>query len=146
LKIRPFRVNKKAVSPVIATLLMIAIAVASGTLVYVWSMGIVGTLQSSGGQQTKQQLMMEAYKAVGTSWEFNLRNPGSATLQIAAVYVNGTSCTPPSIPPLAPTNTLKLTVNVSGLSGLTMGVGYPVKIVTVDGAVFTFTVIYGRSE
>jgi flagellin-like protein len=139
--------NRKAVSPVIATLLMIAIAVASGTLVYVWSMGIVGTLQSSGGQQTKQQLMMEAYKAVGTSWTFNLRNPGSATLTVAAVYINGTTCTfQPTSPTIAPATSQQLTVNVSGLSGLTMGVGYPVKIVTVDGAVFTFTVIYGRSE
>jgi hypothetical protein len=111
-------------------------------------MGIVGTLQSSGGQQTKQQLMMEAYRAVGTSsWTFNLRNPGSSSLTVAAVYINGTSCSfLPASPTIAPANTAQLTVTVSGLTGLTMGVGYPVKIVTVDGAVFTFTVIYGRSE
>jgi flagellin-like protein len=137
--------NRRAVSPVIATLLMIAIAVASGTLVYVWSMGIVGTLQSSGGQQTKQQLMMEAYKATGTEWTFNLRNPGSATLTIAAVYVNGTSCTfTPSSLTLGPATAGALKVTIA--SGFSQGVGYPVKIVTVDGAVFTFTVIAGRSE
>jgi flagellin-like protein len=143
--------NRRAVSPVIATLLMIAIAVASGTLVYVWSMGIVGTLQSSGGQQTKQQLMMEAYKATdttaGSTWTFNLRNPGSATLTVAAVYVNGESCTiTPSTPPftLGPSSAAPLVVTVA--SGLVQGVGYPVKIITVDGAVFTFTVIAGRSE
>lgn len=146
--------NRRAVSPVIATLLMIAIAVASGTLVYVWSMGIVGTLQSSGGQQTKQQLIMEAYKATGTAtgtpWTLNLRNPGSATLTVAAVYVSGTSCTfAPTAGPgaftLAPSTAGALLVTITGLS-LSEGVGYPVKIVTVDGAVFTFTVIAGRSE
>lgn len=148
MKIRPFKMNRKAVSPVIATLLMIAIAVASGTLVYVWSMGIVGTLQSSGGQQTKQQLMMEAYSALDTtSWILNLRNPGSSSLQISAVYISGVSCTfLPNNPTLAPSGTQKLTVTVSDVTGLTMGVGYPVKIITLDGAVFTFTVIYGRSE
>ena len=148
MKIGGFRTSRRAVSPVIATLLMIAIAVAAGILVYVWSMGIVGTLQSSGGQQTKQQLVMEAYSALGgTSWIFNLRNPGSATLQVAAVYVNGTSCTfTPTTLTIQPAKSAQVTVSVSGLSGLTLGVGYPIKIVTVDGAVFTFTVIYGRSE
>jgi len=137
--------NRRAVSPVIATLLMIAIAVASGTLVYVWSMGIVGTLQGSGGQQTKQQLMLEAYKATGSTWTLNLRNPGSATVTVAAVYVNGTSCafTPTGFT-LGPTAAGALQVTVA--SGLSQGVGYPVKIVTVDGALFTFTVIAGRSE
>jgi len=141
--------NRRAVSPVIATLLMIAIAVASGTLVYVWSMGIVGTLQSSGGQQTKQQLIMEAYKATGTAtssiWTLNLRNPGSATLTVAAVYVNGEKCDlPASAFTLVPSDAKALLVTIK--SDLVQGVGYPVKIVTVDGAVFTFTVIAGRSE
>ena len=141
--------NRRAVSPVIATLLMIAIAVASGTLVYVWSMGIVGTLQSSGGQQTKQQLIMEAYKATGTAksslWTLNLRNPGSATLTVAAVYVSGESCTLPATSfTLGPSGAGQLVVTIN--SDLVQGVGYPVKIVTVDGAVFTFTVIAGRSE
>jgi flagellin-like protein len=141
--------NRRAVSPVIATLLMIAIAVASGTLVYVWSMGIVGTLQSSGGQQTKQQLIMEAYKATstatGTTWTLNLRNPGSATLTVAAVYVNGEKCDlPASAFTLGPSTAGSLVVTIK--SELVQGVGYPVKIITVDGAVFTFTVIAGRSE
>lgn len=141
--------NRRAVSPVIATLLMIAIAVASGTLVYVWSMGIVGTLQSSGGQQTKQQLIMEAYKATGTAtdspWTLNLRNPGSATLTVAAVYVNGEKCDfLPSTFTLVPSDAKALVVTIK--SELVQGVGYPVKIVTLDGAVFTFTVIAGRSE
>jgi flagellin-like protein len=141
--------NRRAVSPVIATLLMIAIAVASGTLVYVWSMGIVGTLQSPGGQQTKQQLIMEAYKATGTAtssiWTLNLRNPGSATLTVAAVYVNGEKCDlPASAFTLVPSDAKALLVTIK--SDLVQGVGYPVKIVTVDGAVFTFTVIAGRSE
>ncbi len=138
--------NKRAVSPVIATLLMIAIAVASGTLVYVWSMGMVGTLQSSGGQQTKHQLILEAYKAQGSPWTFNVRNTGSSTVQIAAVYVNGTRVTcDPATSTLQPTGTVSL--SITGLPlGMIAGVGIPVKIITLDGAVFTFNVIYGRSE
>jgi flagellin-like protein len=68
LRIGKLKVNGKAVSPVIATLLMIAIAVAAAILVYVWSMGLVGTLQGTGGQQTREQLIMEAYDATGTQW------------------------------------------------------------------------------
>ena len=55
---RKNRSNEKGVSPVIAVLLMIAIAVAAAILVYVWSMGIIGTLTGGGGQQVKEQVIL----------------------------------------------------------------------------------------
>ena len=53
--------NNRGVSQVIAALLLIAIAVAAAILLYVFAIGLLGSLGSSGGQQTKQQLIMEAY-------------------------------------------------------------------------------------
>jgi len=67
MKVLGRKLNRKAISPVIATLLMIAIAVAASILVYVWSMGLVGSLQGTGGQQTREQLIMEAYVATNTT-------------------------------------------------------------------------------
>lgn len=44
--------NNHAVSDIIAALLLIAIAVAAAVLLYIFSIGLLGSLGSSGGQQT----------------------------------------------------------------------------------------------
>jgi flagellin-like protein len=47
---------RKAVSPVIATLLLIAIAVAAGIILYVFVSGFTGSLTQTSGQQAAEQL------------------------------------------------------------------------------------------
>jgi len=141
LKIGKFRVSKKAVSPVIATLLMIAVAVAASVIVYVWSAGLLGTLMGGGGAQVKEQVIVEAYDWP-TSDNLNLyvRNVGSSEVKIVAIYVGGTP------------NSVSIDLAVKGaastgsLSGpYTPGTAYVVKIVTETGGVFSFSCIAGSS-
>ena len=47
--------SRRAVSPIIATLLLIAIAVAAGVLVYVYVNSLSGNLTSSNGNQVTHQ-------------------------------------------------------------------------------------------
>ena len=136
-----FKVRKKAVSPVIATLLMIAIAVAAGVLVYVWSMGLVGTLQGSGGEQTKEQVILEAYDASGENWNLYLRNTGAAPVTLSSCYVNGTSMGI-SETDVAVGGTTTLVVTPAGL---TDGASVTIKLVTKTGAVFSYSAIVGSS-
>jgi flagellin-like protein len=138
------RVNGRAVSPVIATLLMIAIAVAAAILVYVWSMGLVGTLQGTGGQQTREQLIVEAYNAIGDTWTLYIRNVGPTTSTIAAVYVEGTPVTVSGDTILTPG--ASGTVTLSNLPTTNPGAAYTVKVVTTSGAVFSYSVIAGRAS
>jgi len=144
MRIGKFRVSKKAVSPVIATLLMIAVAVAASVIVYVWSAGLLGTLMGGGGSQVKEQLIVEAYSwlSAGTL-TLNLRNTGSSTVTVDKVYVAGTSMsfTAATIDPGFST---PVTVTISGLS-LTSGTAYTLKIVTKTGGVFSYSCIYGSS-
>jgi flagellin-like protein len=138
-----FRLNRKAVSPVIAVLLMIAIAVAAAILVYVWSMGLIGTLQTGGGQQVREQVELDAYDWKTTAGTLNLylRNVGSTDVSVAAVYVEGvqdwTGASVISIHSL-------ITLGVSTGTSLTSGAAYTIKVVTVTGAVFSFACVYGR--
>ncbi len=85
--------NNRGVSQVIAALLLIAIAVAAAILLYVFAIGLLGSLGSSGGQQTKQQLIMEAYNwnAGSGTISVTVRNVGSASIDAGAtdVFVNG---------------------------------------------------------
>jgi len=143
LKIGKFRVSKKAVSPVIATLLMIAVAVAASVIVYVWSAGLLGTLMGGGGSQVKEQLIMEAYDwtTLGTL-KLYLRNVGSAASNVTAVYVGGSPGTITSTS-LNPGESKTLDVTTTAGSS---GVAVTVKVVTRTGAVFSFACIGGKAE
>jgi len=136
--------RKKGLSPVIAVLLMIAIAVAAAVLVYVWSMGLVGTLTGGGGQQTKEQLVLDAYLWQGGTMTLYLRNVGSNNVVLDAIYVSGTqvaSTMSTVISVQAPVATVPLSLTSSSY---TSGVAYTVKCVTKDGGVFTFSLTYGK--
>jgi len=144
LRIGKLKVNRKAVSPVIATLLMIAIAVAAAILVYVWSMGLVGTLQGTGGQQMREQLIMEAYDATGATWTLYLRNVGPTSANVTAIYVEGKSAATLSTLIIKPGGATSVTVTPP--ITVTPGAAYTVKIVTASGAVFSYSVIAGRAS
>ena len=148
--------NNRAISQVIAALLLIAIAVAAAILVYVFSIGLLGSLQGGGGQQTKQQLIMEAYNWLtpGTSLIMTVRNVGTANIAVADVFVNGvaatgavggsgTNCNTPT--GNVPVQT-SCTLTITGYGTMTNGVAYSVKVVTADGAVFSYSAIAGQAS
>jgi len=145
MKIGRFKVSKHAVSPVIATLLMIAIAVAASIIVYVWSIGLLGGLMGSGGSQVKEQLIMEAYKWNSTTLSVTVRNVGSSSVTIAATYVGGNSATfGGGLAANSPINVGSSAAGDASVTG-TAGVSYILKIVTKTGGVFSFSVINGSA-
>lgn len=103
-----FSRDRRAVSPIIATLLLIAITVSAAIVVYVFVSGLAGNLTGGGGQQVTQNLQLQAYAfypvgasgftASGTSGanqlaDIFLRNSGGSSVSIASVYVNGAAMT-----------------------------------------------------
>ena len=145
--------NNRGVSVIIASLLLIAIAVAAAVLLYVFSIGLMGSLGSSGGQQTKDQVILEAYSwTTPTSLILSLKNVGSSTVNLAKgsadYFVNGVAETPSStcagaasLTPGAPTCAVTIPTPT-----LTPGAAYPVKVVLPDGGVFSYTAIEGQSS
>src|SRR4030042_921554 len=99
-KLKSFR-NKKAVSTVIATLLMINVAVVSGVLVYTWTQGVLGEYTSGAtsyfhdrGETMREKIAMENLRYENTTnYKLNktIRNTGTKDVWIAAIYVNGTN-------------------------------------------------------
>src|SRR5208282_3364000 len=95
--------RRRAVSPIIATLLLIAIAVAAGIIVYVYVNSLAGGLTSGGGQQVSSQIQLQAYSFTGitsTSVSSNgvigeafLENTGSSSATISAIYFDGAALT-----------------------------------------------------
>jgi flagellin-like protein len=145
MKFGRFKVSRRAVSPVIATLLMIAIAVAASIIVYVWSIGLLGGLMGSGGSQTKEQLIMEAYNWVTpATLVFTLRNVGSAASTVTSVYLGGVALTTGVTTAVGVGKSQLFSYGTTG-GTYTTGAAYTLKIVSATGGVFAFSVIDGSS-
>jgi hypothetical protein len=145
------RYNSRGVSVIIAALLLIAIAVAAAVLLYVFSIGLLGSLQATGGQQTKEELIMEAYNwNPPTALAINLRNVGSNTVQFGDVLINGILVVPASTGCMAGTHTLAVestcALSFTSLSGYKAGLSYVIKIITADGGIFSYSATAGSSE
>jgi flagellin-like protein len=143
--------NNRGVSQVIAALLLIAIAVAAAILLYVFAIGLLGSLGTGGGGQTKEQLIMEAYNwdFTGGSIQLTVRNVGPAAIDAGTtdVFVNGISYGQlgGTCDTLQPGQSCTVTVTVTGGSFIS-GAAYPLKLVTPTGGVFSYSIIAGGSS
>jgi len=90
--------RRRGISPIIATLLLIAIAVAAGIIVYVFVNSLAGSLTAGGGGQTAERLQMQSFNFVlnptscacsGQILQLFLLNSGSGSTTISAVYFDG---------------------------------------------------------
>ncbi|MDG6970422.1 MAG: hypothetical protein JRN54_04855 [Nitrososphaerota archaeon] len=152
--------RRRAVSPIVATLLLIAISVALGVVVYVFTSGLASSLTSGGnGHQLTEQLSMNAYNFQGSTLTLYVANTGTGTVtvQSTGVYYDGTlvsapvafavvsgSCTvvTAASATCSPQGTFSLLFTPSPAVA---GVSYTVKLVTTDGGIFSFDVVAGQS-
>lgn len=84
----------KAISPVIATLLLIAIAVAASVITYSWVMNMINTQSSQA--QTSIKIDNIAFIDTNTTAFRNIikvtvRNTGSVTCRMATIYIKNTT-------------------------------------------------------
>jgi flagellin-like protein len=95
--------RRRAVSPIIASLLLIAIAVAAGIIVYVYVNSLAGGLTSGGGSQVSAQIQLQAVNFLpqgyggGTSTgqvvDAFIENTGSSSIAISNIYFDGSQLT-----------------------------------------------------
>jgi|WetSurMetagenome_2_1015567.scaffolds.fasta_scaffold82318_3 archaeal type IV pilus assembly protein PilA len=85
-EIRKFRKNMRAISPVIATLLMIAIAVVASLVTYAWVMGYMNFTTT----KTGHAIEIQSTYVNTTALYVYVQNAGSGQVTLSTVYVNGT--------------------------------------------------------
>jgi flagellin-like protein len=153
------RNSRKAISEIVATVILILIVIAGAAIVYVYSSGTMGRLQGSQPQQPyANQIVLEYY-----NWNNNstnqmthltlyLRNAGSGRGLLGDFFVNATlvtltgSCTTYTTTPLLPGNTCTAILSVSAIPKAPIaGYAYAVRLVTKDGSVFSYNLIAGQS-
>jgi flagellin-like protein len=137
--------SKKAISPILATLLLIVIAVAAIVVTYAWIM----TYMHSTSQQAGVLLYEENARFTNTTQAvFTIGNQGTADTQIARVYLGNSSgnmqditvnCTILTGPKAGSTCTVTITLPQAGISTWASGTTYYFKIAPNPGQNLEFT-------
>ncbi len=134
-------INRKAISPILATVIIIAVTLVIAIGVIGWIMGIWGTF----GSTEQLQIMPDSKLYTNNETVLHIKNSGSASAVITKIEVVGTSLTNVTKITIRPgediTSTLTL---VGGTTQLTPGASYQVKIYTAAGNVYS-TVITASS-
>ena len=128
-KIRKFRRNVKAISPIISTLLLIAIAVVAALVTYAWVMGYIGF--QTGKTGTAIQIQNVDTKN-GIVYVENV-GTGSVYFNDPCVYVNGAFCASNAngATAIAPGATVALTLAANPFTKT--GTSYTVKVACTSG-------------
>ena len=87
--------EKKGISPIIATLLLILIAIAAGVIVYAYVVGFIGSESPSVPTVGTDQLSVNAvsYTKAATTITVYVQNVGTNSLNVTSLYIyfgNGT--------------------------------------------------------
>jgi flagellin-like protein len=139
--------NKKAVSPIIATLLLILIAVAAGVIIYVWTTSYIGAQIGTVSQEPFVITKVKFYSS--NKLDVTITNQGSTIIRInsAKLYesdgstpVSGFSITSGLPDTIDPATTKTLTLTFEGTT-LISGHSYVLEVTTEKGntAVYRFT-------
>ena len=93
---------------------------------------------------------MEAYSfQIGGPLSITVRNvgPSSVDLKNADYFINGVSATSTGCAmTLTPVGSCQVSLALGSYASLLSGAAYPVKVVTSDGGVFSFSVVFGASS
>ena len=149
------RSRRRAISDIVAVVMLIIIAIAAAVLIYAWMSGLIGGVHTSNsGLYTKIEVVGASITKSGTSYTLSatVDNIGSisATINYLAVeFATNSSviCSPPStsISPtmpvtIAPGSTKAFSGTCSTKGGITPAPGTPVVVVvsTTNGVTATY--------
>jgi len=132
MKLRKIRKNSKALSPVVASIILIAVTVAVSIAVAAW----MGAL-TIGFMDTEELKIVNMEFAAADSIELDVSNIGTSPATVSAnVYVNGD---PVTITPVTINENTQATLSVP--YDWSQGGNYQVRITTTTGNSFTYTAV-----
>jgi len=151
------RHGRKGISELVAALLLVSIVIAGSLIVYVYSSGLLGSLQGAQPQTSyTDQVTLEYYDWTNLGFiNLTVRNTGSAVVTLDDFFVGNstwimqipsssvvfyTGC---ESPPGQLTVQASCKIDLKNLTGITRGVAYTVKIVTAKGAILRYSLIAG---
>jgi archaeal type IV pilus assembly protein PilA len=139
-KIRKFRRNTRAISPVIATLLMIAIAVVASLVTYSWVMGYMNFTTEKTGKAI--QIQSVSNQTAADTLTLYVQNVGDSAVTFTAqsVFINGALATSDAgtNPTIAAGSTKTIVATFDQTPG-TVSFTVDLKVTTQDGTFSSMT-------
>jgi flagellin-like protein len=132
--------TRKGISPLIATLLLIAIAVAASVLTYSWVMSMVGS--QSAQAQTQVRIDNVNWGASKAGFGVMIRNTGSVAATIESVTLRKNSAGLPTVTTVLPLTGLSYDTGVARILDVTIalpadnwvvGTSYVVRVTATTG-------------
>lgn len=128
--------SKKAISPILATLLLIVIAVAAIVVTYAWIMTYISNAANQAGASV-YKANVRFYGPGSNSIDIDIGNKGTSDTQILQIYLGTSSTnmnnqtTTPQLPAsvIAGASPIRITINYNWTAGST----YYFRIVPKDG-------------
>jgi flagellin-like protein len=143
----PVELHRKGISPIIATVILVLIAVAAGVMLWLWVSGFTSAMPAE-QQALNERIRIDAVKVEdgsggGKSVTIYVRNIGKTDVTIGAAYILDTSNT--IIASNTGTQTLISPGSVEGVTvssvQLSSGYAYVAKVVTINGVETTYTFV-----
>jgi flagellin-like protein len=139
---RKFKKNAKALSPVVASIILIAVTVAVSVVVAAWMGGMTTGLMGNAEQASITNVVF----IDSTSMNVTVRNPGSAAVTLVSATIDGNSvllldaagetATDLSIPKGESVN---FVLELGGSSTFASGAQYNIKLLTTKGNSILYT-------
>ena len=129
--------KKSGISPVVATVILVAVAIVIAIAVAFWTSGLVGIFT-----RFEKLEILSAYQppgALSNDIVIRVRNTGSSPTSITEVVINGVNIGNPPVPCEVPVGgTITVTITTSGLMA---GVTYEVSLKTSGGKQYPTAVL-----
>lgn len=139
---RKFRKNAKALSPVVASIILIAVTVAVSVVVAAWMGGMTIGLMGNAEQVSITNI---AFDSTTNSTQVMVQNSAGATSTITNAFVQGAAVTTmnPSAPvQLLKSSTVVINMTIPSSVTLTAGTSYTIKLITGKGTSVVNTATY----
>ena len=148
--IRKLKKNSKALSPVVASIILIAVTVAVSVVVAAWMGGMTIGLM---GNAEQVSITNYSFDTAGTTVTIDVRNTGTASVTLSSATIDGTAVT--VITPVDPSTDTNIAKGTTGTYSLAMpvtvanpdgvfsaGAQYSIKLVTAKGTTIPYTITY----
>jgi flagellin-like protein len=147
----PVELHRKGISPIIATVILVLIAVAAGVMLWLWVSGFTSAMPAE-QQALNERIRIDAVKVKDGGGgnkivTIYVRNIGKTDVAIGAAYILDTSniiiasnTDAGSMPQISPGSVEEVEVEVSSVL-LKSGYAYVAKVVTINGVETTYTFV-----
>jgi hypothetical protein len=145
IRIRRIFRSKTAFSAVIASLILMLIAVASGVVVYAYVMGWIGNASQSSANTGVMSIDSVTANVTSSQLKLYVRNIGGSDLVLDKVYIAGTAVNNNSTTFTSASDSAKLPIQKTAYleyngTSVQPGKFYEVKVVCIDGTTVSTSV------